>query len=43
MVTIERQDRIAIVRFDRGTRANPMSAALLRERRLDDYLAGYDG
>jgi len=31
MVTIERQDRIAIVRFDRGTRANPMSAALLRE------------
>ena len=30
-VTIEKQGRIAIVRFDRGTPANPMSQALLRE------------
>lgn len=31
MVTIERQDRVGIVRFDRGTRANPMSAEALRQ------------
>lgn len=31
MVQIERQDRIAIVRFDRGNRANAMSAELLRQ------------
>ncbi|MEE3105630.1 MAG: enoyl-CoA hydratase/isomerase family protein, partial [Pseudomonadota bacterium] len=30
-VKIEKQGRIAIVRFDRGTPANPMSQALLRE------------
>ncbi len=31
MVSIERQDRIAIVRFDRGNKANPMSIELLRQ------------
>jgi enoyl-CoA hydratase/carnithine racemase len=31
MVRIERQDRVAIVRFDRGNRANPMSAEALRQ------------
>lgn len=30
-VTVERRDRIAIVRFDRGDRANAMSVALCRE------------
>ncbi|MEC8115980.1 MAG: enoyl-CoA hydratase-related protein, partial [Pseudomonadota bacterium] len=30
-VTIEKQGRVAIVRFDRGKPANPMSQALLRE------------
>ena len=30
-VTIERRGRVAIVRFDRGTRANPLSATLIRE------------
>lgn len=30
-VTIEKHDRIAIVRFDRGIAANPMSQQLLRE------------
>ena len=31
IVTIERQDRIAIVRFDRGDRANAMSLELCRQ------------
>jgi enoyl-CoA hydratase len=31
MVTIERQDRVAIVRFDRGTRSNALSAEALRQ------------
>ena len=31
MVSIERQDRIAIVRFDRGNRANAMSSELCRQ------------
>ena len=30
-VTIEREGRVAIVRFDRGSRANPLSLALMRE------------
>ena len=31
MVNIERRGRVAIVRFDRGTRANPMSLELCRQ------------
>ncbi|RIJ17781.1 enoyl-CoA hydratase/isomerase family protein [Henriciella mobilis] len=31
LVTIERQGRVAIVRFDTGTRANALSQALIRE------------
>lgn len=31
MVSIERRGRVAIVRFDRGTRANPMSLELCRQ------------
>ena len=30
-VTIEEQDRIAVVRFDRGDRANALSAEAIRE------------
>ena len=31
IVSIERRERVAIVRFDRGTPSNPMSIALLQE------------
>lgn len=30
-VTIEKSGRIAIVRFDRGSRANPLSLQVMRE------------
>ena len=39
-VDVERNGRIAVVRFDRGTRANPLSLSLMRE--LTDVARGFE-